>query len=85
MPEVEGKFIGKISHYFGKIGVAVIDLEGDLKVGDKIRIAGGEIDSEELVESMEVDHKKVKTAKSGDSVGLKIGKKARKDYKVYKI
>ena len=58
-PVEEGKLIGKISHYFGNIGVAVIELEDSLKAGDNIRIAGGETDFDQAVDSMEVDHKKV--------------------------
>jgi len=81
----EGKLIGKVSHYFGNIGVAVIDLSDKLKPGDTIRIAGGETDFTQVVDSMEVDHKKINEAKKGDSVGLKIAQKVREDYKVYKI
>lgn len=84
VPE-EGKLIGKITHYFGKIGVVVIELTDSLKVGDKIRVIGGERDFEQVVDSIEVDHKKVDEAKAGDSVGLKIEEKAREGYKVYKI
>lgn len=81
----EGKLIGKITHYFGKIGVAVIELSDGLKVGDRIRIVGGERDFEQMVESMEVDHKKIDKAKAGDSVGLEVEEKAREGYKVYKL
>ena len=82
----EGKLIGQISHYFSKIGVAVIELSGALKAGDSIRIAGGEgTDFTQQVESMEVDHQKVQEAKTGDSVGLKVDQKVREGYKVYKI
>ena len=82
----EGKLIGEITHYFGKIGVAVAELSETLKVGDTIRIAGGEAtDFTQKVDSMEVEHKKVKQAKSGDSVGLKVKEKVREGYKVYKI
>jgi len=81
----EGKLIGKISHYFGKIGVAVIKLSDTLKVGDNIRIAGGEIDFTQVIDSMEIEHEKVETAKKGDSVGLKINQKVREGYKVYKL
>jgi len=81
----EGKLIGKISHYFGNIGVAVIELSDKLKVGDTIRIIGGEIDFNQTVESMEVEHKKIEEAKKGDSVGLKVDQKVREDYKVYKV
>lgn len=86
MPEeIEGKLIGKISHYFGKIGVAVIELSDSLKVGDTIRIVGGEVDFNQTVDSMEVDHEKVQEAKSGDSFGLKIDQKAKEGYSVYKV
>lgn len=82
----EGKLIGKVTHYFGKIGVAVIELEDSLKVGDKIRIVGGiDTDFTQTVESMEIEHQKVKEAKAGDSIGLKVKEKVREGYKVYKI
>ena len=84
LPE-EGKLIGKITHYFGNIGVAVIELSDTLKVGDSIRIVGGETDFTQTVESIEVEHKKVKESKKGDSVGLEVGQKVREGYKVYKL
>lgn len=85
MPKEEGKLIGKVSHYFSNIGVAVIDLSSGLKTGDTIRIIGGETDFTQQVESMEIDHKKVEKARKGDSIGLKVEKKVREGYKVYKI
>ena len=81
----EGKLIGKITHYFGHIGVAVIELSETLNVGDTIRIAGGQTDFTQPVDSMEVEHEKVQQAKPGDSVGLKIQEKVREGYKVYKL
>lgn len=81
----EGKLIGKISHYFGHIGVGVIELSDALKVGDTIRIVGGETDFNQVIDSMEIDRKKVKEAKKGDSVGLKVEQKVREDYKVFKV
>ena len=81
----EGKLIGKVTHYFGNIGVAVMKLKDKLKIGDEIRITGGEIDFTQKVESMEVDHKKVKEAKKGNEVGMKVDQKAREGYQVYKL
>jgi len=81
----EGKLIGKISHYFGNIGVAVIELSDTLKTGETIRIVGGETDFEQTVDSMEVDHKKVEKAKKGDGIGVKVSQKVREGYKVFKI
>jgi len=81
----EGKLIGKVSHYFSNIGVAVIELSNTLKIGETIRIVGGETDFEQTVDSMEVDHKKVKKAKKGDGIGVKVSQKVREGYKVYKV
>lgn len=84
LPE-EGKLIGKVTHYFGNIGVAVLELTDTLEAGNTIRIIGGKTDFTQTVESMEVEHQKVEKAKAGDSVGLKISQKVREGYKVYKI
>lgn len=80
------KPIGEISHYFSNIGVAVVDLKGGLSVGDEIRIVGGEkTDFNQKIDSMESDKKKISKAKSGDSIGIKVGEKVREGYKVYKL
>ena len=82
----EGKLIGKVSHYFSNISVAVVDLTVPLKVGDTIRIEGGESTNfTQTIESMEVEHEKIEKAKKGDSVGLKVKEKVREGYKVYKL
>jgi len=82
----EGKLIGRVVHYFSNIGVAVVKLSTGLSLGDEIRIVGGEnTDFNQEVESMEVDHKKIKKAKAKDEVGLKVKERVRDDYKVYKM
>lgn len=79
------KIIGEIIHYFPKPKVAVIKLKKPLSVGDEIRIQGGkDTDFTQKVKSMEVDHEKIKKAKKGKEVGLKIKEKVREGYKVYK-
>ncbi len=85
MAEKKGKLVGKIKHYFGHIKVAVIKLSNKLIVGDVIRIVGGETDFTQKVKSIEIDHEKRKTAKKGESIGLKVEQKVREDYKVYKV
>lgn len=77
--------MGEITHYFNNIGVGVIELSGVLKVGDTIRIIGGETDFTQEIESMEVEHEKVEKAKKGEAVGLKVSQKVREGYKVYKV
>ena len=53
--------------------------------GDVIRIVGGDVDFEQPVDSMEVEHKKIAKAKKGDEVGLKVKEKVRSGYRVYKV
>ena len=77
--------IGKVTHYFTKIGVAVIEVTGNLKVGDTIHIKGATSDFTQKVDSMQVEHKNVDEAKAGDSVGLKVAEHAREGDTVYKV
>jgi hypothetical protein len=81
----EGVLIGKITHYFDHLAVAVIELNDTLKVGDTIRIVGGETDFNQPVESIEYEHEKIKEAGKGKSVGMKVIGKVHEGYKVYKI
>ena len=85
MEEVNGKLIGRVTHYFDNLQVAVVELDSALKKGDTIRIVGGDTDFEQPVESMQVDHKEVDSAKKGSEVGMKVSQKVRDGYRVYKI
>ena len=81
---VEEKPIGVVSNYFDHVQVAAIKLNKALKVGDKIEFRGGEVDFEQEVESMQIQHEQVDKAKKGDEIGIKVKEKVRKGYKVYK-
>lgn len=79
------KQIGVVSNYFEHVGVASIKLSAGLKVGDKIKIVGGETELEQPVKSMQIHREAVEKAKKGDEIGVKVKKKVRKGYKVYKV
>ncbi|MBI3495126.1 translation elongation factor-like protein [Candidatus Berkelbacteria bacterium] len=79
-----GKPIGKVTHFYDKISVAIIDLKGSLAVGDTIHVKGHTTDFEQPVDSMEVDHQTVETAKKGDVIGVKVSEKVRDGDPVYK-
>jgi putative protease len=81
----EEKLIGKITHYFPKVGAAVVKLEGSLKVGDRIKLKRGEEEFEQEVQSMQIDHKDLKAAKKGEEVGLKVDQKVKEGWEVYKL
>lgn len=80
-----GEEIGKVTHHFSNIGVGVIELSGDLKVGDKIRIKGATSDFEQKVDSMQIEHEKVEKAEAGQSIGLKVKEPVREHDIVYKV
>jgi len=79
------KKIGEITHYFDKIGVAIVKLSAPLKVGDNIRAKGTTSDFEQTLESMQVDHADVKSAESGQELGIKVSEKAREGDEVLKV
>jgi translation elongation factor EF-1alpha len=82
----EEKLIGKITHYFTNIGVAVVEITGDeLKVGDKIHIKGATSDFEQNIDSMQIEHESIETAKKGQAIGLKVEQQAREGDEVYKV
>ncbi len=80
-----GQEVGKISHFFGKIGVGIVEASKELKVGDKIAIRGATTDIEQSLDSIELDHKSVESAKAGDAVGIKMSDKVREGDVVYKL
>lgn len=82
---MEGKEIGRVFNYFDKVGVIAVELTDNLKLGDTIRVVGGEHDFTEVVDSMQIDGKNVEEAKKGDRVGIKVSEKCHKGYKVYKV
>ena len=77
--------VGKVSHYFTKIGVAVIEVtDGSIKVGDEIHIKGHTSDFKQKVSSMQVEHEKVQIAEPGQSIGMKVNEPVRAHDLVYK-
>ncbi|MFN4132853.1 MAG: translation elongation factor-like protein [Candidatus Hadarchaeales archaeon] len=81
----EKKLVGKVTHYFTKISVGVIELSDELKVGDKISIEGRTTNFQQTVESMQIEHKNVEKAGKGQAIGLKLTNRAREGDLVFKI
>jgi len=76
--------VGHITHFFSKISVAVIELTATLAVGDTITVKGPTTDFEQVVESMQIEHKNVQKAEAGQSIGLKVAQRVREKDMVYK-
>ena len=76
--------VGRVLHFFGHINVAVVEVTGTISVGDKIAIKGPTTDIEQTVDSMEIEHAKVKQATAGQSIGMKVNARVRENDIVYK-
>jgi putative protease len=80
------KRIGKVTHYFGRIQVAAIEIEsGGLRQGDEIHILGRTTDFKQVVHSMQIDHEFVEEAAVGQAVGVKVAEVARENDHVYLV
>jgi translation initiation factor IF-2 len=83
MAEVE---LGKVTHYFSKIGVAAIEITQDtLTVGDTIHVKGHTSDFKQTIDSMQIDGQSVAEATVGQSVGIRVAEHAREHDMVYKV
>jgi len=78
-----GKQIGTVTHWYDKIGVAVVKLSGPLAKGDKIKIKKGDEEFEDTVSSLQIDHADVVFAKKGADAAIKISHKAKEGAKVF--
>jgi len=82
---VEKILVGKVTHYYPKIGVVVVELQETLKKGDKIEIEGKTNKLIQTVTSMQLNHVNIDVVERGQSIGLKVGDRAREGDKIYKI
>ena len=76
--------VGRITHFFSKINVAVVELTAPLAVGDRILVKGPSTDFEQAVESMQIEHQNIPRAEAGQSIGLKLAQLAKEKDAVYK-
>jgi selenocysteine-specific translation elongation factor len=77
--------IGRVTNYFSRIGVAVIELTGPLEIGDQIRVKGGDRDFQQEVKSMQIEHQAIEKAGAGQEVAVKLDQRARPNDSVYKL
>ncbi|MDP3998866.1 MAG: U32 family peptidase C-terminal domain-containing protein [bacterium] len=64
--------VGKITHYYDKVGVAVVEVKKPLAVGDMIKVSGHDKDFTQKIESMQIEHEQIQKAGKGKVVGMKL-------------
>ena len=78
------KPVGKVTHWYDKIGVAVVKLTGKLSRGDRVRVRKGEDEFEDTVASIQIDRKDVPSAKEGDDAAVKLGGRAKEGAEIFR-
>jgi translation elongation factor EF-Tu-like GTPase len=82
---MEPQLIGEVFDYFKHVKAAAIKLLAPIKVGDKLKIVGGDKEFEMILEQMQINRKPVTQAKKGDDIGILMPQDINKGYRVYKI
>lgn len=77
--------IGKVTHYYSHLNVAVLQLSDRLKVGETIHVYGHTTDFLQKVTSMEVDHQRVVVVEPGENVALKVVEPVREHDAIYRV
>lgn len=80
-----GKLIGKVTHYYNKISVAIIELESEIEVGEMVRFGGKKTDFSQRIESLQKNHQNILKAEKGEVVGVKVEQEVEEGDEVYKI
>ena len=76
--------IGHVMHYYSRIGVAVLELSHELKIGDTVLFLGHTTDFLQKIASMEINHQRVQAVLAGQEVAVKVDEPVRKSDEVFK-
>ncbi len=82
---MEEKLIGEVTHYYGKLGVAIVKFKRDVGVGETVHFKGASTDFSQKIDSLQYDHKAIDTAKKGEEVGVKVKDKVREGDEVFEV
>lgn len=77
--------VGKVTHFYARIYVAVLKLTGDLTDGELVHIIGHTTDFVQRVKSMEIDHHLIQTVAPGTEVALKVLHPVRRGDLVFRV
>jgi hypothetical protein len=79
------KPIGKVTHYYAHIKVAIVKFNTKVKAGTELYFKGATTDFKEASKSMQFDHEPVAFAEPKKQIGIKLKKRVREGDEVYKV
>lgn len=83
--QLNKKPIGVVTHYYGKIGVAIIKFNRGVKRGEEVHFKGATTDFQQKIDSIQFDHKDLEAAPKGKEVGIKVKEKIRGGDEVFEV
>ena len=82
---MSGKLIGEVTHFYSRIGVAVVNLSGSIEIGDQVHFFGRSTDFRQQVQSIQIEHQPVSEAGKGQEIAIKVERRVRNHDKVYTL
>jgi translation initiation factor IF-2 len=83
--DMSGELIGEVTHFYNRIGVAVVNLTGKIKEGDQVHFFGRSTDFRQQVQSLQIEHEAVSEAGEGQEIAIKVERRVRNHDKLYKL
>ena len=77
--------VGTVSHYFNHLGVAVLVLNKNIRIGDHIHFLGHTTEFDQLVSSLEINHHRIQVACPGMEVAIRVAEPVRKGDMVFRV
>jgi acyl dehydratase len=77
------KPIGRVTHFYNAIGVAIVRFTKPVKIGELVRFNGSTTDFSQIVVSMQYSHKPIQSAIRGREVGIKVDQRVREGDEVF--
>jgi len=82
---MSGKLVGHVTHYYGRLSVAVLDLTDSIRLGDVVHILGSTTDLRQVVHSLQIEHQAVEEVGPGQEVALQVDRRVRRRDRVFRL
>ena len=81
---MSGIQIGEVTHYYDRLGVAVLALTDRIRIGDSLHLLGHSTDFQQQVNSLQIAHQPVEEGGPGQEVAMKVERRVHPHDKVFK-
>lgn len=76
--------VGKVTHYYDKIGVAIVKIVNQpLKLGNTVKFSGHDQEFTQKLTSIQLEHEQIDEAKPEMAVGIKTEKQVKENDQVF--